>query len=121
MQVVLAPRHAPLHERSFHPFAGFAVSFSGVNEANDAEQRGRQLIPALELRIVPLPAIETASRNVAGAKSADTWAPAVTVTLQPALPLQAPPQRTSRIPAAGVAVRSRACPEFQVVEQLAEH
>jgi hypothetical protein len=121
VQVVFAPRQAPLHARSFHPFADFAVNLTGENEANDAEQRGRQLIPALEVRTVPLPAIETLRRNVAGAKNADTWAPDATVTLQPALPLQAPAQRTSRIPAAGVALRFSACPEFQVVEQLAEH
>jgi hypothetical protein len=39
VQVVFAPRQAPLHLRSFHPFAGFAVSVTGVNEANEAEQR----------------------------------------------------------------------------------
>jgi len=121
VQVVLAPRQPPLQVRNLQPVAGFAVSFTGVNEANDAEQRGRQLIPARELRTVPLPPIETVMRNVAGAKSAVTWAPGETVTLQAALPLQAPLHRTSRIPAPGVAVRFSDCPEFQVVEQLAEH
>ena len=121
VQVDFAPLHPPLHERNFHPFAGFAASFTGVNEANEAEQRGRQLMPALELRTVPLPPIETVNRKVAGAKSAETCAPAVTVTLQARLPLQDPPQRTSLIPVPGVAVRFSACPEFHVVEQFAEH
>ena len=32
VHVFFAPRHAPLQERSFQPFAGVAVSATGVNE-----------------------------------------------------------------------------------------
>ena len=41
--------------------------------------------------------------------------------MQPALPEQAPSQRTSFDPAPGVAVSASRCPEFHVVVQLAAH
>ena len=36
VQVFFEPRQAPLHERSFHPFAGVAVSRTGTNEGKVA-------------------------------------------------------------------------------------
>ena len=45
VQVFFEPRQAPLHDRSFHPFAGAAVSRTGVNDGKLAEQRGRHVIP----------------------------------------------------------------------------
>ncbi len=62
VQTGLEPRHVPLQLRKRHPFAAFAVSRSGTYEENDAEQRGRHVIPARELRTVPLPATPTVSR-----------------------------------------------------------
>ena len=121
VQVFLAPRQAPLHERSFQPFAGVAVSRTGLNEGNDAEQRGRQVIPARELRTPPFPVTATVSRKNAGANTADTAVPAATLRLQPAAPEHAPLQRTSLAPGLGVAVRASDCPAFQVVVQLAVH
>ena len=119
VQVRFAPRHAPAHERSLQPFAGVAVNRTGLNERNAAEQRGRQVIPAFELRIAPFPLTETLSRNEAGANTAPTEAPGDTARLQAVAPEQAPVQRTSLDPAVGVAVRASGCPAFQVVVQLA--
>ena len=118
---VRAPRHAPLQERSFQPFAGVAISRTGVNDENEAEQRGRHVIPARELRTAPLPVTATVSRNDAGPNTAVTAAPGDTVRLQPAAPEQAPVQRTRRAPLLGVARSARRCPAFHVVVQLAEH
>jgi hypothetical protein len=119
VHVFLAPRQAPLQDRNLQPFAGAAVIPSGVNDGNVAERRGRQVIPACELRTAPFPVTATVSRNDAGAKSAVTAAPGATVTLQPAAPEHAPRQRTSRAPFPGVAVKEMRCPEFHVVVQLA--
>src|SRR5206468_4208850 len=91
----------------------------GAYEVNDAEHRGLHAIPARELRTTPFPLTPTVSRNTAGAKSADTVAPAPTVRLQPAAPEHEPPQRTSLAPELGVALSASACPEFHVVVQLA--
>ncbi len=121
VHVFLAPRQAPLHERSLQPFAGVAVRRTGLNERNDAEQRGRHVMPAFELRIAPLPLTETESRNDAGANTAPTEAPGATATLQAAAPAQAPLQRTSLDPAFGVAFRTSGWPLFHVVVQLAAH
>jgi hypothetical protein len=106
VHVFLAPRQAPLQERSFQPFAGVAVRRTGVNERTDAEHRGRQVMPALVLRIAPLPLTDTRSRNDAGANTAPTAAPGATVRLQAAEPEHAPVQRTSLDPVRGVAVRA---------------
>ena len=121
VHVFLAPRQAPLQERSFQPFAGVAVRRTGVNETNDAEHRGRQVMPVLELLIAPLPLTATRSRNDAGANTAPTEAPGATARLQTAAPEQAPVQRTSLEPACGVAVSASGCPAFHVVVQLTEH
>ena len=120
VHAALAPRHAPLHERSFHPFAGVAVRCTGLNEGNEAEHRGRHVIPARELRTAPLPLTATVSRKDTGANTAVTAAPGFTLTAQAVAPEQAPLQRTSRAPDPGVAVRARRCPAFHVVVQLAE-
>ena len=56
----LAPRQAPLQERSFQPFAGVAVNVTGAKDRNAAEHRGRQVMPERELRIAPRPATATA-------------------------------------------------------------
>ena len=106
VHVRLAPRQAPVHERSFQPFAGVAVSRTGLNERKAAEQRGRQVIPSFELRTAPLPLTETVSRNDAGAKTAPTDTPGPTVRLHAAEPEHAPVQRTSLDPALGVDVRA---------------
>ena len=121
VHVFLAPRQAPLQERSFQPFAGVAVSRTGLNERKDAEHRGRQVMPDVELRTAPLPLTDTRSRKDAGANSAPTEALGVTVTLQADEPEQAPVQRTSLDPARGAAVRASGCPAFHVVVQLAAH
>ena len=60
--VCFAPRHTPDQERSFQPLAGAATSLTGVYEANAAEQRGRQVMPGRELRMVPCPVTATVSR-----------------------------------------------------------
>ena len=107
VHVLFAPRQAPLHERSLQPLAGVAVRRTGLNDRNAAEQRGRHVMPALELRTAPFPPTETLSRNDAGANAALTDAPGATVTLQVAVPEHAPLQRTSLAPAPGVAVKTR--------------
>ena len=66
------PRQAPVHERNFQPFAGIAVRRTGTCDGNDAEQRGRHVIPDRELRTEPRPPTLTVSRNTIGAKSAKT-------------------------------------------------
>ena len=121
VQVFFAPRQAPLQERSFQPLAGVAVSRTGVNEGNAAEHCGRHVIPARELLTAPRPATLTLSGNVAGPKTAAMVVPASTANEHPALPVQAPSQRTSFVPAAGVAVSAILWPAFQVVVQLAVH
>ena len=95
VQAFFEPRQAPLQDLSFHPFAGAAISRRGEYEGTLAEQRGGQAMPAPELRTAPFPVTATVRRNVAGANSAESVAPAATVTLQPALPEHAPAQRTS--------------------------
>ena len=100
VQAFFEPRHAPLQDLSFHPFAGAAVSRTGEYEGKLAEQRGRQAMPAPELRTAPFPETATVRRKVAGAKSADSVAPGATVTLQPALPEHVPAQCTSFAPTA---------------------
>ena len=112
------PRQAPLHERNFKPFAGLAVSVTGEYEGNVAEHRGRHVIPDRELCTAPCPETRTVRRKAAGAKSADTLEPDPTVTVQPAGPTQAVPQRTSFAPGFGVAVSASRMPEFHVVLQL---
>ena len=113
------PRHAPLHERSFQPVAGVAVSRTRLNDGNAAEQRGRHVMPARVLRTAPLPVTATLRRKDAGANTAETAAPGATVSVQPAEPEHAPVQRTSLAPALGVAVSASRCPAFHVVVQLA--
>jgi hypothetical protein len=120
VQVSLEPLHAPLHERSFQPLAGVAVSRTGVKDANAAEHRGEHVIPACALRTTPRPRTETVSRKVAGANCAETAAPAFTASEHAADPEHAPPQRASFAPGLGVAVRVKGCPPFHIVVQLAE-
>jgi hypothetical protein len=62
VHVFFAPRQAPDQARSFQPLAGAATSLTDVYEANAAEQRGRHVIPARELRMVPCPVTATVSR-----------------------------------------------------------
>ena len=119
VHVFLVPRHAPLHERSLQPFAGVAVRRTGLNDGNAAEQRGRHVMPARELRTAPLPVTATLRRKDAGANTAETAAPAATVNVQPADPVHAPLQRTSFAPPFGVAVSASRWPAFHVVVQLA--
>ena len=116
----LAPLHAPLQERSFHPFAGLAWSRVGRYDGSVAEHFDGHWIP-LEARTVPRPFTDTMRRNVAGAKSAETLTPAPTVTAHELLPEHAPSQRTSLAPVPGVAERVRRCPVFQVVVQEVAH
>ena len=89
------PRHAPAHERSLQPLAGFAVSRTGTCEARDAAHRFPHEIPPRELRTDPCPPTETASRYVRGAKSAVTTRPAATDSAHAPAPVHAPLQRTS--------------------------
>ncbi|CAN5779510.1 hypothetical protein BH20ACT14_BH20ACT14_13500 [soil metagenome] len=118
MQLGLVPRHAPVQERNRQPFAGVAVSPSGTNDGNAAVQRGRQVIPARELRTVPLPETPIVSRYSDGAKSAETAAPGATVAMQVEAPVHAPLQRTSFAPGRGTAVMPNRVEVFQVVVQL---
>src|SRR5918996_1858860 len=121
LQLRLLPRQAPVQERNFQPFAGVAVSRTGTYEGNDDEQRGRQVMPDRELRTVPRPPTLTVSRNTIGAKSAATFVPAAAVMLQPPAPAHDPPQRTSLLPADGVAVRLSGVPAFHAVVQVRAH
>jgi len=121
VHVLFAPRQAPLHARSFQPFAGVAVSATGLNEGNAAEQRGRHVMPAFELRTAPFPLTATDNRKDAGANAAVTATPGVTPSTHPAAPVHAPLQRTSLAPAPGVALSANRCPEFHVVVQLVLH
>ena len=75
-------------------------------------------MPERELRTEPRPETVTASRYVAGAKTADTVFPGSTTTLQVDRPEQPAPQATSFVPVVAVAVSSRAVPALQVVVQL---
>jgi hypothetical protein len=93
VHVGLEPRHAPLHERSFQPFAAVAVSRTGLKDGNAAEHRGRQVMPARELRTAPRPVTATVSRNDPGANTAVTAAPGATVTVHAAAPEHDPLQR----------------------------
>ena len=115
------PRQAPLQERNLQPFAAVAVSVTGEYDGNDAEHRGRHVTPICELRTAPRPETPTVRRTVVGAKSADTFAPGDTITVQPAEPTQAEPQRTSFAPGLGVAVNASRVPAFHVVEQPCAH
>ena len=118
VHVFFAPRQAPLHERNLQPLAGVAVSATGLNDGNAAEQRGRHVMPTLELRTAPFPLTATDNRKDAGANAAVTAAPGVTPSTHPAAPVHAPLQRTSFAPAPGVALSASRCPEFHVVVQL---
>ena len=106
VHVFLAPRQAPLQERSFQPFAGVAVRRTGLNERKEAEHRGRQVMPPVELRTAPLPLTDTWSRNDAGANTAPTDAPGATVTLQAADPEQAHPSSSTAATSRSVCVAS---------------
>ena len=121
MQERFDPRQAPLQVRNFQPFAAVALRVTGEYEGNFAEQRGRHVIPERELRTAPCPETRTARLKVAGAKRADRLEPDPTVTVQPAEPTQAAPQRTSFAPGLGVAVSASRVPEFHVVLQLWAH
>ena len=121
VQIFFPPRQAPLQERNFQPFAGVAVSPTALNDGNAAEQRGRHVMPALELRTAPFPLTATDNRKDAGANSAVTAAPGVTLSTHPAAPEHAPLQRTSLAPGLGVAVSASRWPAFHVVVQLALH
>ena len=121
VHVFFTPRQAPLHERNLQPLAGVAVSATGLNDGNAAEQRGLHVMPTLELRTAPFPLTATDNRNDAGANTAVTAAPGVTPSTHPAAPVHAPLQRTSFAPAPGVALSASRCPEFHVVVQLVLH
>jgi hypothetical protein len=121
LQERFEPLQAPLQERNLQPFAAVAVSLTGEYDGSVAEHRGRQVIPVCELRTTPRPETPTVRRKVAGAKSADTLAPDVTVTAHPAAPTHADPQRTSFAPGSGVAVKASRVPAFHVVVQLCAH
>jgi len=121
LQERFEPLQAPPQERNLQPFAAVAVSLIGEYDGNVAEHRGRHAMPGCELRTTPRPERPTVSRNVAGAKSADTLVPGDTVTVQPAEPRHAAPQRTSFAPGLGVAVNASRVPAFHVVVQLCSH
>ena len=82
----------------------------GVKEGTVAVQRGRQVMPGLELRTAPRPETATWRRYLAGAKNAETLAPALTVIPHAAFPVHPPLQRTSFAPAAGLAERKSRWP-----------
>ena len=121
MQEGLVPRQAPDQRRNRQPLAGVALSWSGTYDGNEAEQRGRQLMPARELRTEPRPDTPTVSGKTAGAKNADTVVPCATATLHRNAPSHPPVQLTSLAPARGTAVKSSRVEAFQVVVQLWLH
>ncbi len=112
------PRHAPLHCLKRQPFAAAGVSQILSYEGTSEEHREGHAIPGRELRTEPRPVTATASRYVAGAKTADTLLPGSTRTLHVDRPEQPAPQPTSLVPVAGVALSSSGVPALQVVVQF---
>jgi hypothetical protein len=98
------PLQAPPQPPKPQPFAGVAVSVTCDPWAKFALHVDPQLIPAGELVTVPLPVTLTDNTS-SGTNVAVTVAAAFIGTLQPPLPLQAPPQLLKTQPAAGVGVR----------------
>ena len=98
------PLQAPLQPEKPQPFAGVAVSVTCVPGAKFALHVDGQLIAVGELVTEPLPVTltdnATSCTNVAVTDSAVFIA-----TVQPPLPLQAPPQLPKAQPPAGVGVK----------------
>ena len=67
-------------------------------------------MPAGELVTVPLPVLLTESAKVCCVKVADTLCAEFIVTMQPPVPLQAPPQPAKPQPLAAVAVKVTGVP-----------
>src|SRR5581483_9191021 len=99
------PEQAPLQARKREPVLGEAVSCTTVPPAKLALQVRPQVIPDGELVTVPLPvpANVTVKATPALEKVAVTELAALTVTVQVAVPEQAPDHPAKAEPTAGVA------------------
>jgi hypothetical protein len=115
------PLQAPLQPANVEPESGAAVKLTTVPFAKLAEHVAPQEIPEGVLVTVPVPVPLLATVRVKGpgfaVKFALTDFAASMVTLQPPVPLQAPPQPANVEPVSGVAVK------FTTVRlsKLAEH
>jgi hypothetical protein len=102
------PEQAPLQPAKVEPAAGVAVSVSVVPDSTVSLQSVPHAIPAgvLDTEPAPVPLFVTVSVTGGGVELnvAVTDVAALTVTVQPTVPVQAPPQPRKVEPAAGVAV-----------------
>ena len=105
------PVHAPLQPANDELASGVALSVTSVPSAKPAAQAGPQEMPAGEEVTVPepVPARATVSVRSSAKVACTVWA-ALIVTVQPAVPVQAPLQPTNTAPGSGDAVRSTTVP-----------
>jgi hypothetical protein len=101
------PLQRPLQPANVEPAVGVAVRVSWVPGVTVSAQSLPHAIPGCELVTVPVPepVFVTESATGAGLNVAVTEVAALTVTVQAAVPVQAPLQPAKVEPAAGVAVR----------------
>jgi hypothetical protein len=115
------PAQAPLQPAKVEPALAVAASVNGVPGVTVSVQSAPQLMPAGALDTLPEPLPFRVTVKVTGAgvvlKVAVTAVAAFTVTVQPAVPAQAPPQPTNVEPAAGVAVSVNGVPGVTVSVQ----
>jgi hypothetical protein len=107
------PEQAPLQPANWKPWSGVAVRATAVPLSKEALQVAPQSIPAGELVTLPLPPLVTVRANWPGevlAKLAVTLFAASTVTVQVAVPEQAPLHPVNWYPLSGVAVRVTGVP-----------
>jgi hypothetical protein len=106
------PVQAPPQPVNIEPAAGVAVSVTPVPLAYASVQSVPHSMPAGALRTVPLPAPARLTVRLTGASPnvAVTVAAAVIVTVQPAVPVQAPLQPVNVEPAAGAAASATTVP-----------
>ena len=107
-----APAQAPLQPPKVEPASGVAVSVNWAPGATASLQSAPQAMPAGALETVPEPAPLRLTVSVTGisVNVAVTVVPALTVTVQSPVPVQAPLQPANVEPAAGVAVSVNAVP-----------
>jgi hypothetical protein len=120
---VPVPLHAPPQPPNVEPAAAVAVSVNCAPGVTDSEQSDPHEIPAGALVTVPVPRPFLVTVSVTGMRLnvAVTVVAAFTVTVQPAVPVQAPLQPANVEPAAGVAVSVNCVPGDTVSEQSLPH
>src|SRR5512133_1908530 len=99
---------SPVHDANFHPFAGTACSVSRDPAANVLPHFGVQVT-------VPLPVLPSTTGTRVGPNVAVTETAPPSVTLQSALPVQAPVQPTNRLPREACATSAVSMPPSHCV------